>query len=92
MFHKWITRGQTGARVCKAKHADRIVEHQTSFSPGGMMHGERYEKKLDLEKTRATEGRNLVFRVTTYTSGEKELPTPVIAEEAVPLRNLKRGE
>lgn len=74
------------------KSLQRVGEHQTSFSPGGMMSGERYEKKLDLEKTRATEGRNLVFRVTTYTIGEKELPTPVITEETVPLRNLKPGE
>ncbi len=47
----------------------------------------KFEKKLDVAKTRATGGRHLVFRVTTFTHDRALLPVPRITEEKVATKN-----
>ena len=49
---------------------------------------ERYDKQLDVAKTRATGGRELVFRVTTWWREGVRLRAPEVSEERVA---VKRG-
>ena len=46
----------------------------------------KYEKKLDLEKTRKTRGTHLIFHVTTFARKNTVLATPEVSEETVPIK------
>jgi hypothetical protein len=63
-----------------------IAEHQISLDNlGSMWCCERYEKKLDIGKTQATDGRALIFQVKTFTRDNRQLSSPEITWESIPL-------
>jgi len=50
----------------------------------------KFDKKLDIAKSRATGGNHLVFRVTAFTLGNAILSVPRITEALVPMKRAAR--
>lgn len=62
-----------------------MVDTRADGTHSGFEH-ERYDKQLDLAKTRATGGHELVFRVTTWWRKGVRLPAPEVTEERVAVK------
>lgn len=78
-FHVFSVQGGQLSKL--AELTARFDNTRTAFDHN------RYDKQLDLARTRATGGRELVFRVTTWWRKGVRLPAPEVTEERVAVKD-----